>query len=317
MHRRLVPTGYNPTLEQALRYGYGPEARYFNEEFTPGPEFAAPQPVAPLPLPSEKGGSDSSSMGADGYKTLGGLAGGFLLPKAVSMATGSGGEGFGNGGLLESLNGSTALQSAALGGIGTGAGRFIGGLIGGENPEDILSESIFSGLGAAGGAALGSFAGPLGTMAGGAIGGFLGDKVGGVVEDIDDSIFDRVICSTLWREGFLTRHEVMIDLKFTRDRLSKTHVRGYHLWAYHVADAIKRGRWVRSWQFIARRRSQELAYQLGYSSKPDYIGKVVRLVLESFCYLLGKFKEMTNAWSTSPDVDGRDADRRARAALRP
>lgn len=316
MHRKLVPTGYNPTLEQAMRYGYGPEARYFNEEFTPGPAFAAPQPVAPMPLPSERG-SDSDDAPKMDYKDLGGLAGGFLLPKVASMAMGGGGDGFGKGGLLESLNGSTALQSAALGGAGTGIGRFLGGVIGGEDPQDILSESIFSGLGAAGGAALGSFAGPLGTMAGGAIGGFLGDKVGGFVEDVDDSIFDRVICSTLWREGFLTRHEVMIDLKFTRDRLSKTHVRGYHLWAYRVADSIKRGRWVRLWQFIARRRSNELAYQLGYSSKPDYVGKVVRLALESFCYSLGKYKEMIDAWSPVPDVDGRDADRRARAALRP
>jgi len=315
-HRRITPTGYAPTLEQAMRYGYGPEARYFNEEFIPGPAYATqPTPVAPMPLPSEQSDGNSANN-ADVYKTLGGLAGGFILPEAAKWATGSGGDGFGKGGLLESLNGSTALQSALLGGAGTGIGRFLGGVAGGEDPEDILSESIFSGLGSAGGAALGSFLGPVGTMVGGAVGGFVGDKVGGFVEDVDDAIFDRVICSTLWKEGHLTRREVQIDLQFTRDRLSRTHVRGYHLWAYRAAGAIRQGRWVRFWKFIARRRSRELGYQLGYYAKPDYAGKMIRLVFEPFCYTLGKFKEITDGWRTIPDVDGRDADRRARASLR-
>lgn len=279
-------TGYAYTPTQGARYGYGPEASWYNQQVTDGPffELAPTAPPTPLTLPSEANSNDAQkqqSIATGG--AIGGLAGGFLLPKAVNWATG-GSSATGKGDLLESLAGSGALQSAALGGAGVGAGSFVGKLIGGADPEDAIGGSVGSGLGSFAGGALGSFLGPIGTVAGSAVGGFIGDKIG---EKVDDFIFDRVICSQLWKMNKLLKKEVLVDLRFTRDHLTPAHVRGYHFWARRVVKALKQGRWVRTWQFIARRRSNELSYQLGLSARPDYAGKVIRWVMEPACYLLG------------------------------
>ena len=41
----------------------------------------------------------------------------------------------------------------------------------------------------------------------------------------------RVICNELSRQKLMTRHQVVLDYKFTRDYLTPTHVNGYHCWA--------------------------------------------------------------------------------------
>ena len=39
----------------------------------------------------------------------------------------------------------------------------------------------------------------------------------------------RVICNELSRQKLMTRHQVVLDYKFTRDYLTPTDVNGYHL----------------------------------------------------------------------------------------
>lgn len=279
-------TGYSYGPEKGARYGYGPEAQWYNQRVTDGPffELSPSSPTEPLKLPGEAQNANAQknqNIATGG--ALGGLAGGLLLPKAVNWATG-GSNATGKGDLLSSLSGSGALQSSALAGAGTGAGSFLGKVLGGADPEDAIAGSAGAGLGSFAGGALGSFLGPIGTVAGTAVGGFLGEKVG---EKVDDFLFDRVICSQLWKMNKLLKKEVIVDLRFTKERLTDAHIRGYHFWARRVVKALKEGRWVNTWQFIARHRSAELSYQLGMSACPDYPGKLIRWVFEPACYIIG------------------------------
>jgi len=120
---------------------------------------------------------------------------------------------------------------------------------------------------------------------GGVIGGVLGSIVGG-----------RVICNELMRQGFLTRKEVVLDYKFTRDHLTPTHVNGYHVWAVWMVKQMRKGKFVKFWKHVAGHRANEIAYIYGERDKPDYLGKIYRKILEPTCWVIGSFCKVTD-WS--------------------
>ena len=120
---------------------------------------------------------------------------------------------------------------------------------------------------------------------GGWLGGTLGSMIGG-----------RVICNELMRQGLADRKQVVLDYKFTRDHLTPTHVKGYHVWAVWMVKQMRKGRFVKFWGHVAGHRANEIAYIYGERSKPDYLGKVYRKIFEPVCWLVGSFCEKTD-WS--------------------
>lgn len=120
---------------------------------------------------------------------------------------------------------------------------------------------------------------------GGWLGGTLGSMIGG-----------RVICNELMRQKIMTRKQVVLDYKFTRDYLTPTHVKGYHAWAVWMVKQMRKGNFVKFWSHVAGHRANEIAYIYGERSKPDYLGKVYRKIFEPFCWLVGSFCEKTD-WS--------------------
>ena len=100
----------------------------------------------------------------------------------------------------------------------------------------------------------------------------------------------RVICTELWRQGRVSRELAVMDLRFTAERLSAAHYRGYHAWAIPVVKQMRKSqRWTDVWHFIAVHRMNEIAWQLGKAERPDYIGKLVRWTLEPVSWLIGQF----------------------------
>jgi len=136
-------------------------------------------------------------------------------------------------------------------------------------------------------------AGAIGKILGNAIlpgfGGFLGSTLGSIIGG-------RVICNELMRQGLLTRKEVVLDYRFTRDYLTPTHVNGYHLWAVWMVKQMRKGKFVKFWKHVAGHRANEIAYIYGERQKPDYLGKVYRKILEPTCWVVGKFCKITD-WS--------------------
>jgi len=158
-------------------------------------------------------------------------------------------------------------------GVGYGAGRAIGGLLAGEDFKDAAKSGVKSGIGAA----VGSVFGPVGS--------FIGASIGG-----------RVICNELQRQGVMSRQNVLLDYRFTRDYLTPQHVNGYHVWAVHVVKQMRKGRGVKLWRHLAQHRANEIAYIYGKRDKPDYLGKIYRKILEPICWSVGFFCQKTD-WS--------------------
>lgn len=167
--------------------------------------------------------------------------------------------------------GAAGFQPSA--GYGYGIGRTVGGLLAGENFKDAAKSGVKSGIGAA----VGSVFGPVGS--------FIGASIGG-----------RVICNELQRQGVMSRQNVLLDYRFTRDHLTTQHVNGYHVWAVHVVKQMRKGRGVKLWRHLAQHRANEIAYIYGKRDKPDYLGKIYRKILEPICWSVGFFCEKTD-WS--------------------
>jgi len=193
----------------------------------------------------------------------------------------SGGGVLGDGKFFDNLNpfgesgaGLQNLKSAAGGAVG----NFAVQLALGQDPVKAAKS--------AGAGAIGKM---LGTAIGGPIGGFIGGALGSILGG-------RVICNELMRQGLLTRKEVILDYRFTRDYLTPTHVNGYHVWAVWMVKQMRKGKFVKFWKHVAGHRANEIAYIYGQRDTPDYLGKVYRKILEPTCWVVGSFCKVTD-WS--------------------
>lgn len=104
------------------------------------------------------------------------------------------------------------------------------------------------------------------------------------------SASSRVICTHFFKKGLLDKELWRADLEYTFKNLSAQTVRGYQYWAvpyvklmrnYNLAEKIMLP--------FAKSRAEELAYQLGKLDKGNLLGKLVRLVGEPLCYIIGGF----------------------------
>jgi hypothetical protein len=169
--------------------------------------------------------------------------------------------------------GSALGKSSLYSAYGAGGATFLTELISGESAIDAAKKGLK--VGAA--TYIGSFFGPLGTLVGSILGG-------------------RVICNELMRQGVMTREHVVLDYRFTRDYLTPTHVKGYHVWAVWMVKQMRKGRMVKLWAHVAGHRANEIAHIYGKRDKPDYLGKVYRKILEPICWSIGLFCKQTD-WS--------------------
>lgn len=196
--------------------------------------------------------------------------------QATLLAGGNTGYFSGVGDRLSSFgSSSTAAGRANLyGSAGAGLGTTAAMLIGGASLKDSAKAGAKVSVGTY-----------IGTAIGGPIGGFIGGMLGG-----------RVICNELQRQGIMTRKQVVLDYRFTRDYLTPTHVNGYHIWAVWMVKQMRKGRLVNFWTHVAGHRANEIAYIYGDRDKPDYLGKVYRKILEPICWSIGFFCKKTD-WS--------------------
>ena len=177
------------------------------------------------------------------------------------------------------LYGTEAAKANWSGAAGAGIINFGVQLAMGEDPEKAAKSAGASAIGTAVGNAL------LPGI-GGVIGGVLGGIVGG-----------RVICNELCRQGMMTRKQVVLDYRFTRDYLTPQHVNGYHVWAVWMVKQMRKGKLVNFWKHVACHRANEIAYIYGERDKPDYLGKVYRRIFEPTCWVIGAFCKTTD-WSS-------------------
>ena len=101
---------------------------------------------------------------------------------------------------------------------------------------------------------------------------------------------ERVICTELYRKREIDRALYEADVTFTRDNLSPTTVRGYQWWAIPCVRKMRRDARFRRWvKLIALARAEEIGRIAGLHRHHNWLGKLVRLIGEPTCYLIGLF----------------------------
>ena len=265
-------------------------------------------------LPFTGAGSLDTAAGITSFGNLKGLNAAQITNLNAAGMTGAGN--IDTSKAIEALGGgNSATQIAA----GEQAVTKAGGIVGASNMEGASFKELINPGEAAGlqnwksaaGGAVGNFAvqlalgqdpvkaaksagaGAIGKVIGTAIGGPIGGFIGGALGSI---LGGRVICNELMRQGLLTRKEVILDYRFTRDHLTPTHVNGYHVWAVWMVKQMRKGRLVNFWKHVAGHRANEIAYIYGERDTPDYLGKVYRKILEPTCWVIGSFCKVTD-WS--------------------
>lgn len=98
----------------------------------------------------------------------------------------------------------------------------------------------------------------------------------------------RVICTFFFQQGLLPREVWRADMEFTRRHISSTTVRGYHYWAVPYVKLMRKSALARAVMLpLAKWRAEEVAFQMGILPRPNRKGKVVRLIAEPICWLIG------------------------------
>jgi len=99
----------------------------------------------------------------------------------------------------------------------------------------------------------------------------------------------RVICTDLHRTGELSTRDWIRDTKFTFKTLSKTHVKGYLLWAEPTVKHMQKyPRYRKMWKHIAQHRANDIAWRLN-EGKFDLLGRIYAGIGEPVCWALGNF----------------------------
>ncbi|KIP99508.1 hypothetical protein RU07_18705 [Agrobacterium tumefaciens] len=111
----------------------------------------------------------------------------------------------------------------------------------------------------------------------------------------------RVICTHFYRRGMLDREVWLADMEFTYKNLSAQTARGYHHWAIPYVRLMRRSPLAERVMLpLAKARALELAYQMGQRDSGSYFGKLLRLIGEPICYVIGYFveqKEWESLWA--------------------
>ncbi|MBL4692251.1 MAG: hypothetical protein JKY92_02860 [Magnetovibrio sp.] len=103
----------------------------------------------------------------------------------------------------------------------------------------------------------------------------------------------RVICTELVRRGLMDAKLQRLDAVFTIARLSNTTVRGYHVLAVPYVRLMKRSNLATHMiEPIARWRAEDVAYKMDARPRPNLKGRLVRIILEPICWLVGRVVEI-------------------------
>ncbi len=104
----------------------------------------------------------------------------------------------------------------------------------------------------------------------------------------------RVICTWLRDNGLFSAEDLAIDTQFSVQYLSDNTKIGYWMWACPLVQYMEKNYkenldslFVKTVRIIAQARANEIAYQSGARSSGDVLGKMVRIVGEGACFLLG------------------------------
>jgi len=107
----------------------------------------------------------------------------------------------------------------------------------------------------------------------------------------------RVICSELYTQGLLDKNLYVLDALHSDKYISDTTVRGYHFWAIPLVKKMRRSKTITNSVYpLALFRAKEIAHIMDKNNYPQgsFLGKLIRLLGEPVCYLIGIFTATSN-----------------------
>ena len=101
----------------------------------------------------------------------------------------------------------------------------------------------------------------------------------------------RVICTELYRQGFMTKEDWVLDLWYTQNYLSRRHIIGYWYYAIPMVKIMRKNKLITNiWKHIAINRTQDIKWRLN-KGKFNLLGRVYSIALETTANILGYFVE--------------------------
>ena len=134
---------------------------------------------------------------------------------------------------------------------------------------------------------------------GGSSGGGLFSSLFGSDDEDDDSSGGTIICSELYRQGYMPKALWEADEKWGRMTARKDPdiIRGYRTWAAPVVRLMKRS--PGATRIIAKLTApwaQQMAYEAGYLPEGNFLGWLTNLVGIPFSWLVGKGLKLHKKW---------------------
>lgn len=166
------------------------------------------------------------------------------------------------------------------------------------------------------GDATGAAATGLGSVLGNAIvpgaGGIVGSMVSNIIPvgELLSSIplvgdllgsLKSVVCTELYSQGKMSPWLYELDTKFAAQHMSEDTLNGYRLWAVPLVKLMRKSpRVTNIVRWFAIERATEIASYSHPEFKPSFAGKMIRVIGEPMCWVLGKvFKPRTTASITT------------------
>jgi hypothetical protein len=112
----------------------------------------------------------------------------------------------------------------------------------------------------------------------------------------DGVVTTRVICTWLQNRDLLDYKDYILDTQFTVQHLSYKTQCGYWLWAIPLVNWMSKHEHSTDWwskfgikmtTVFAKARAKEISYIMGGRNKGSIFGKLIRLIGEPLCWLLG------------------------------
>ena len=92
------------------------------------------------------------------------------------------------------------------------------------------------------------------------------------------------------RQGKYDRADYLLGARYVQERLTETHVNGYHAWGLWVVRKMRKSaQWTRRFRYLATSRADHIAYLYGEESRKNRVGAVLCLIGERVCFVSGKF----------------------------
>ena len=134
----------------------------------------------------------------------------------------------------------------------------------------------------------------------GSTGGFGGNSGGSGAQ--------KLVCNELYKQGHISQNQFFSSMRDFRERLTPTHLRGYHVWAVPLVRLMRRSKPIS--RFVATLFVKRMSYVASKNDSTVEVAYGVRFFCragEHISLLIGKVVKSENRWQKVYDTKNKPA----------